>query len=41
MRGTNMGLTVKDPDPRFERAALKAFAEQSAKTHGCRDLKIP
>ncbi len=41
MRGTNMGLTVKNPDPRFERAALKAFAEQSAKTHGCRDLKIP
>ncbi|MEV4501336.1 hypothetical protein [Streptomyces klenkii] len=41
IRGANMGLTVKDPDPRFERAALKVFAEQSAKTHGCRDLKIP
>ncbi|MEU8549633.1 hypothetical protein AB0C81_22030 [Streptomyces roseoverticillatus] len=35
------GLAVKNPDPQFERAALKAFAEQSAKTHGCRDLKLP
>ncbi|MCF3104585.1 hypothetical protein IPZ58_23765 [Streptomyces roseoverticillatus] len=35
------GLAVKNPDPQFERAALKAFAEQSAKAHGCRDLKLP
>ncbi|WP_424891678.1 hypothetical protein [Streptomyces sp. XH2] len=40
-RGAGKGLTVKAPDPHFERAALKAFAEQSAKTHGCRDVKLP
>ncbi|MEU7108178.1 hypothetical protein ABZ951_24510 [Streptomyces sp. NPDC046215] len=35
------GRTVKNPDPQFERAALKAFAEQSAKTHGCHGLRLP
>lgn len=35
------GLTVKDPDTDFERAALKAFAKQSAKTHGCNGLRLP
>ncbi|MFE0044728.1 hypothetical protein [Streptomyces albireticuli] len=33
--------TVKNPDVEFERAALKAFAEQSAKTHGCDNLQLP
>ncbi|MFF7729582.1 hypothetical protein [Streptomyces sp. NPDC008001] len=41
MVGPGKGLTVKNPDPQFERAALKAFAEHSAKTHGCHDLKLP
>ncbi|WP_064273603.1 hypothetical protein [Streptomyces sp. RTd22] len=33
--------SLKEPDPAFERAALKAFAQQSAKRHGCTGLQTP
>ncbi|MFI0779043.1 hypothetical protein [Streptomyces sp. NPDC021212] len=33
--------SLKKPDPAFERAALKAFAQQSAKLHGCSGLQTP
>lgn len=28
-------------DPSFEKKALSAFAEESAKRHGCSDLRLP
>ncbi|MEU0846233.1 hypothetical protein ABZ370_43290 [Streptomyces sp. NPDC005962] len=33
--------SLKKPDPAFERATLKAFAQQSAKRHGCSGLQTP
>ncbi|MEU3877000.1 MULTISPECIES: hypothetical protein [Streptomyces] len=33
--------TNRTPDPEFAHAALKSFAEESARNHGCGDLKLP